>query len=432
MEEQKTAMVEEDEEGEQSDPIDDALWFARTGELEELKQALTLTKLENCKDAQSGSTPLHMASANGHVSCVEYLLSIGADQTVKNSSGSTALHWAVQNGHTPVVSLLCSKPGADVLLRNAQGKGSTTLAIEKGNSDMVKILLEHPTAAELEAKKDAEGDEVAADAAAATGEQGNDDRSSDEQIHDSVFYFIKSPDEPTPSFTIREVGIRPKTLEELAQGDATRTHYTVWAASVILARWVTRDVVPGQSIMELGAGCGLAGVAAHRCCKPSKVMLTDLEVNDHLQYNIRTSRKKMIKSAKAKGKDASAIAPIAAMALDWTEESTYPSDWVGNTDVLIGSDLVYDVDLVHALVDACTKLAKPKTGKFLYVTAATDRAGIDEFLRLMKESFVLESQSRAPAEFLKNPLGEDKQELFELHLSELRDVDHYMYCFRRM
>ena len=246
------------------------------------------------------------------------------------------------------------------------------------------------------------------------------------QTHDSTFYFIKNPQEQNPGFLIRETGYRPKTLDELAEGDASRTHFTVWAASVILARWVARDLAQGSAILELGAGCGLAGIAAFRCCKPTRVLLTDLEIKDHLTYNIRAAKKKVAKASKK-----TPPSSVSALALNWLDAKTFPEDWISQTDVLIGSDLVYDSDLVKPLVDTCARLARPHTGLFYYVTACTDRAGMDAFLLEMKAYFVLESKEAPPEEFLVNPLGEDKQDLFDLHLSELRDVEHMMYRFRR-
>ena len=181
-------------------------------------------------------------------------------------------------------------------------------------------------------------------------------------------------------------------------------------------------------MLELGSGCGLPGVVAYRCCKPSRVLLTDLEVRDHLQFNVRATKKKVQKSVKA-GQQAPSIT-IAP--LDWLNEATFPQEWIGQTDVLIGSDLVYDKTLVQPLVNACGRLSKPQTGVFYYVTANTDRAGMDDFIKAMKEFFVLESRTTPPPEFLKNPLGDEKLELFELHLSELRDVKHTMLKFRRL
>ena len=425
--------IEEEEEEEEVDPVEECLWLARTGELEALSALLRSGQVQydDCRDPQTGSTPLHMAAANGHSQVVEFLLGdqVKADQTVVNKLGSTALHWAVQNGRLDVVRLLCAQPQADVLLKNANGKGCTTLAIEKNHTDIVKILLEHPSAEPLEPKgrDGANKEEEGEDDAGKTEDGAN--REEDVQIHDSTYHFIKSNDDPNPAFSIREIGYRPRTLEELAEGDATRTHYTVWAASVILARWVVRDAIPaGKSVLELGAGCGLPGLAVYRCCKPAKVLLTDLEVRDHLLHNMRTAKKKVVKSAKGK----SAVPPmIGAAAIDWMNQSSLPQEWIGQTDVLLGSDLVYDKDLVSPLVKTSARLSTPKTGVFYYVTAVTDRAGMDEFLQQMREHYVLESKVKAPKELLKNPLGEEKQDLFELHLSEMRDVDHMMYKFRK-
>ena len=40
---------------------------------------------------RSGDTALSWAAYNGHLSCVEYLISHGAEVKIKNSAGNTAL-----------------------------------------------------------------------------------------------------------------------------------------------------------------------------------------------------------------------------------------------------------------------------------------------------------------------------------------------------
>ena len=409
-------MCEEEQERYVDDPVEDFIWAARTGDLSALKESLLKVSDVNAQDPETGSTALHMACANGHSDCVEFLLQCeNIKPNLTNKSGSTPLHWAVQNGQVNTCKLLCARSDIDVLYRNALGKGSTTLAIEKGDTEIIQVLLEHASAAPLEPPIN-------------TTEQEDDTKQSEEQIHDSIYQYMKSSSEPNPTFVIREVGTRPQSLAELAEGDAHHTNYTVWAASIILARWVSSEVPVNSSILELGCGCGLAGIVAHRCCKPSRVLLTDLEVKPHLLFNIQSAKKKMAKS----GKNKSQLPTIATAPLDWTNLDTIPQDWLGQTDVLLGSDLVYDLALVQPLVDICSKLSKPKTGLFLYVTANRDRAGLDKFLQLMKKHFTLESKSAPPAEYLTNPLGEEKQDFFELHLADLQEVKHTMYRFRKL
>ena len=51
----------------------------------------------NCKN-QSGFTPLHYASENGHFSIVQCLLRYTMDKNPKNEWGTTPLHYAAVEG----------------------------------------------------------------------------------------------------------------------------------------------------------------------------------------------------------------------------------------------------------------------------------------------------------------------------------------------
>ena len=55
---------------------------------------------------ESGYTPLHYASINGHLPVVEYLVKKGADTEAKNKNGYTPLHLASDKGHRHVVEHL--------------------------------------------------------------------------------------------------------------------------------------------------------------------------------------------------------------------------------------------------------------------------------------------------------------------------------------
>jgi hypothetical protein len=109
------------------DQIDDVLFAARAGELEGLEQFFNdvdLESLKSVRDEYTGSTPLHMAAANGHTEVVEFILKhTGNDKKIvnaQNESGNTALHWAALNGHLDVVKVLCDAQG-DPFIKNAAG-----------------------------------------------------------------------------------------------------------------------------------------------------------------------------------------------------------------------------------------------------------------------------------------------------------------------
>ena len=54
---------------------------------------------------RSKTTPLHLASSNGHTDCVKVLLEMGADVNIKNADGFNCMDLAIDNNHKYVASL---------------------------------------------------------------------------------------------------------------------------------------------------------------------------------------------------------------------------------------------------------------------------------------------------------------------------------------
>ncbi|KAF9175612.1 hypothetical protein BGX21_006859 [Mortierella sp. AD011] len=111
-----------------SEHLEELIECARYGELEEIQAVVESSGPEKAKillshQGEYGKTPLHMASANGHIDVVEYLITIISPEAVniQNEQGNTALHWAATNGHAKVVEALISKGKANYKLKNAAG-----------------------------------------------------------------------------------------------------------------------------------------------------------------------------------------------------------------------------------------------------------------------------------------------------------------------
>ncbi|KAI9777270.1 MAG: hypothetical protein M1839_009000 [Geoglossum umbratile] len=151
------------------DDIDDLVYFARAGELVDLREAVDgaakstngspFDVLISAIDPANRNGMLHMAAANGHTETVKYLLSLlpsprpptsdQSDQVVssRNSSGNTPLHWASLNGHLPVVKLLF-EAGADPTILNDAGHDAVYEAEINGKDDVVRYLLTEADAIE--------------------------------------------------------------------------------------------------------------------------------------------------------------------------------------------------------------------------------------------------------------------------------------------
>ena len=116
---------------------------SRFGELSDLKEAMKDAKEDfnvNLIDF-GGNTALHLASANGFIDVVKYLVDeLHCDIDPKNKSLSTPLSWAAFNGQKKVVEFLLEK-GADFNSKNINGKKPSELAYDSGFYDVSDILL---------------------------------------------------------------------------------------------------------------------------------------------------------------------------------------------------------------------------------------------------------------------------------------------------
>ena len=116
-----------------------ALWGLRS-----MVKFLVIEHSQNVhsQDFTEEVTPLQLASRNGHVEVVCFLLDHGTDVTARDESGLTALHYASDNGRIKVVRILIER-GADVRAQNEQGRTPLHSASISGRLEVVFILIEH-------------------------------------------------------------------------------------------------------------------------------------------------------------------------------------------------------------------------------------------------------------------------------------------------
>lgn len=126
--------------------MDNVIYDSRFGDLASLTEIFTKevesAVVKTIKDEYTSSTPFHMASANGHLEVLDFLLSLIQEEEEKkrilnlqNNSGNTALHWAALNGHLEVVKLLCEN-GSDPFIRNTYNHD---VFFEASNNDQEKV-----------------------------------------------------------------------------------------------------------------------------------------------------------------------------------------------------------------------------------------------------------------------------------------------------
>ena len=88
--------------------------------------------------ASNGSSPLHWAAGSGNALCVETLLELGADPTIRTytwgrqvfgkGSGQTAAHWAGESGHAEAVDAIVDEHPESLLFTDERENSPADLA----------------------------------------------------------------------------------------------------------------------------------------------------------------------------------------------------------------------------------------------------------------------------------------------------------------
>jgi len=420
---------------------------ARYGEMDSVRALLEThsNSIINCSKNDDGVTALHKASANGHTLTVQLLLAHGAHCTANASGGNTPLHWAAANSHDSVIALLLQHvPNIDVLTKNEFGKSALTEGFTSQNTKSITLLLEHDSASE----------ERLIDGAATTTTTVNNNESSNANlgiIHE--FDFLRdgrndtnmtqnklTNEEPTntveedttketkKTLSIRELPITnaDNPFGEVPMDDTTGLG--IWCASIVMARWMAslscKLLFEQKSVLELGSGCGLPGLAiALYNPNVKSIYVTDLNPKtiENLQYNIQLNSNSTNTS----------FDQIKALSMDWGDESTWPNE---KLDCIIGSDLIYQKSIVPLLKQTILKLLK-KRGSFYYVCPCDGpRDGLQEFITTMKEDglFQCNSESNAPELYRTNPLHSGNDEDALVHFHELPVTNYTLYEFQRI
>ena len=94
----------------------------------------------NSRDLDDNSTPLHLASGEGHVEVARFLVEHRASVTVQDKDGLTPLHWASLQGRVEVTCLLIEH-GADVGIQDKAGLTPLHWASRQGRADVARILV---------------------------------------------------------------------------------------------------------------------------------------------------------------------------------------------------------------------------------------------------------------------------------------------------
>jgi len=172
--------------------------------------------------------------------------------------------------------------------------------------------------------------------------------------------------------------IKATDIDELLEGvtDADQIPFwaELWPASLGLARYIfnSRHSLQGRSVLELGAGVGLAGIAA-------RLVGANLLQTDYAEAALRFIRVNSLRNG---------LSEPQLLLADWRR---FPP--VGKFDLIIGADILYEKTLHDDLRTIITNSIKP-TGVVWLADPGRDYAL--EFVLLLMDQGWLVKQSRVP------------------------------------
>ncbi len=133
-------------------------------------------------------------------------------------------------------------------------------------------------------------------------------------------------------------------LEHRVTSSVAECGEQVWRGAVAAAKYLLKhaDRFEGKRVLELGAGTGLAALAASACG-------AELIVATDLKERLETMRSNFERNSNL----ASRIEAEEFDLLKQTPERLLQTDW----DFVIGADLAYDDDLTSGVIDRCREIA---------------------------------------------------------------------------
>ncbi|KAJ5175261.1 uncharacterized protein N7482_001138 [Penicillium canariense] len=148
---------------------------------------------------------------------------------------------------------------------------------------------------------------------------------------------------------------------------------------------LSQSLTPRRSplqVVELGAGCGIVGIALATMLANCEVLLTDLpEVSEIVTRNINDASPKP-------------SASIKFQTLDWDEPT--PNLTRGPIDLIVVSDCTYNADSLPALVSVLDRLVRGSPGAVVLVALKRRHDSEAVFFDLMRTAGFVSQQAQVP------------------------------------
>jgi len=181
-----------------------------------------------------------------------------------------------------------------------------------------------------------------------------------------------------------ETKLNQKRIVHIKQESFNRcgVGHKLWPAAQIFSKWIldNQNIFIGKSVIEVGAGPGLASIIVAEFA--SEVITTDYLpiILRMAEINAQLNKKDNIKVKK----------------LNWEEIANGEIPDM-KCDIIIGTDVIYEIPLAEQLAHTLDKLLSPD-GIFYGVMQET-RVGIDEFVAKLIDLGLLVTQTKPKDEY---------------------------------
>jgi len=190
----------------------------------------------------------------------------------------------------------------------------------------------------------------------------------------------------------------------------------IWEAGIVLARFAyyNCDLFAGRSVLELGTGVGVAGIAVLKYSECKELTVSDYksEILKNVEGNIKKNKLAREKNSKA-------------VLLDWREYEKFNEKY----DVIIGSDVIYIGSPIKELASLIDKALN--VGGSAYILIPTQRSAWPDFLKAIQETgnFELSEQFLEDGKYLTSPIADEKEGF--RHFAGLKELGFYVHTSQK-
>nr|CAI5864178.1 unnamed protein product [Callosobruchus analis] len=186
------------------------------------------------------------------------------------------------------------------------------------------------------------------------------------------------------------------------------TGLRTWEAALALSDWIVsnKDLFKGKKVLELGSGLGLTGLVLSTECVPSTVYLSDCHASvlknmyDNVILNIERENAEITDETEVAMKltdrciyHSSGRKPeIAIFNLPWEDAVEETCEQIGEIDMIIAADIVYDEDLFADLLKAMRNFSRYCDVKeFIFACTERNPETLGNFIKDAEKSFLAEA-----------------------------------------